>query len=338
MYRSTTLLSDPWRNFIPEAPDMAIQVFAGQVTYIPLDELLVQGAVDLTSFDTPLLVNQLSPLVTHVTENEIYVANPPEEEVDPDALPEEPVVEDPPEAIAGRYTLEDKPSQRGWQLTYDVLNTKTAYGTVDKDQYKAGFLFNCTASSDNTDCINYFVTNGTQRSQLGTIMIDIIRGHDLDFTFEYFEDENLYHIKTTKYQPASLGFYWFKISWFYEGPYAEFNEYTQREEIVRGRQLFLETKWQGIGSFSNIAYIQKAESTFVRPTTDASLSGIHDPITNRPYIALNKVPNIILTYEVWPERSGYGNTPDWSISYKSEIDLNERLGAPWQVYGKRTNA
>lgn len=318
MYRSTVTLSDPWRNFIPEAPDIEITVFAGQATYIALDEILMQGAVDLNDSDT-LTEFKLSP--------------PPMYEGE---LVEEPVEE--PTLIKGRYTLESKPTQRGWQLTYDVLNSKTAFGTVDKDQHKFGLLYTSTTSTNAVDCINYFVSNGTQRSQLGTIDLTILRGHDLDISFEYNEEKNLYHISTTKYKPESLGFYWFKITWYYDGPHSEFNEYTKRDEIVRGKRKFLETWWRHVGhwSYYNIAYVQKAESTYLRPFTDANLAGIHDPITNKPYVPLNKTPNIKLSYEVWPRRSGLGNRPDWSFSYKTEIDLNERLGAPWQEYGKRT--
>lgn len=316
MYKSTPVLSDPWRNFIPEAPDMNLQVFAGQDSFIPLDHILVQGAVDITDFDSTLSEQQLSPLPTLDTD-------------------------DPPSTIPGRYSIVQKPTQRGWQLTFDTLNSNTAQGVVSKDQHKGGFIYRSTKSSDLKDCINYYVSNGTQRSQLGTINLDVIRGHDLDFTFEYDEEENLYHISTTKYKPPSLGFYWFRITWYLEGPYKVFNEYTNRYEIARGRTSILNTIWSTSPSSrdrpSYMYYIQKAESIYIRPTTDSDLLGIHDPITNSPYVPLNKVHNIIVTYEVWPEQSGYSNYPSWTPVYMTEIDLNDRLGTSWQEYGKRSS-
>lgn len=317
MYKSTPVLSDSWRNFIPEAPDIDIQVIAGRESFISLDHLLVQGAVDINDFDSDLIEGSISPLPTHDNEN-------------------------PPNLIKGRYDLSKKPTQRGWQLTYDVLNTTTAFGKVDKDQHRAGFLYTSTTSEDVTDCINYYLSNGTQRSQIGTINLEVIRGHDLDFDFTYDAELDKYHITTTKYKPAELGFYWFRITWQTEGPYKVYNEYTERYEIARGRNTILSTRWRGTGSTtyrpSILYYTQKAESLYIKPTTDANLQGIYDPVTNRPYIPLNKVPNLVVTYEVWPERSGYSNYPAWTPVYKTVIDLNERLGSPWQEYGRRSES
>ena len=310
MYKSKLALSDPWRHFIAEAPTIEIEALIGRETYIPLDQLLVQGAVDLDSFSDELQLQQLSPLPEYTND-------------------------DPPEKIKGRYSLADKPAQRGWALTFNVAANKTAKGRASLDSWRQGIVYkNTVGQPGDEDCVTYFLSNGTQQSDYGQIKVTLIRGYDLDFNITYDADKNRFWIKTSKYTPPDYPYHWFRISWYKVGPYVEYNDYTKRNEIRRGRQYIIESKWRvPPGSMSRyLSYTIRAEDIKIVPEDDTALAGVHDPKTNAPYVPTGKPFEIEIDYTVWPYHSGIRNYPDWSTSIVNTFDLSTKLGTKWYEY------
>jgi hypothetical protein len=144
--------SDFWRNYVPVAPNLEVDVIGQPDQLVSIKEFLVQGARDAETGVSP----------------------------DTEVIPRIPV-------------------QRGWLLT-PIIVEEPRFGTVQV--HPEGFTYTARDGFEGPDCFTYVLTNGTQRSLMARVDLNVIRSYGLDYTRITYDGDR-YRLWIEPYTPGA---------------------------------------------------------------------------------------------------------------------------------------
>ena len=141
---------DYWRNFVSYAPDIIITMMPStSPVLINLRDYIVQGAKTINHTETLHcdFSDPANPKITKETTSSFLSGYSP--------IPD---------------TLDKVPMERGWLLSYVQLNLPSI-GTTYRNSDNTGFFYRSGSGKEYVDCFNYYLTNSTQRSNIGRVSV-----------------------------------------------------------------------------------------------------------------------------------------------------------------------
>ena len=307
MYKQHLVQVDNWRNFVSEAPDFRLRAYTGLPLFIDLKDIIVQGAVDLV----------------------IAPEDPGAPTVSDEQLSPLPLTDILGEAITGRYTLDNKPSQRGWLLNYSLVG-QPVNGTSEKDRNLQGMVYTSYTTFQGEDCFNYQFSNGTQPSNYGKVTVDVERFYDIDMSIVE-EWPGQYKFTGSIYSPPDLGApKFFTIEWHVVSPEVAIEN---GEPVVSNQdQLVKKTEYTFNPFTEELVVVDNGLVTDLMTLTDDSDLQGYDPNTGVIYNSTKKLPTVYTLLTVYPFELEPG-VVDYSRSFEIRTDVRTQYTEDWWENG-----
>jgi hypothetical protein len=179
MYAKHVVVSESWRDFIAEAPNYKLEIFAGVPYFFDLQDILLQGAVGL---------NGISPILDYSGPSGLSI-----------------------------YSVEDQPF-RGWRFKPSLVS-QPSNATVEPSRDHKGWIITADSSYSGNGCFNYVLSNDFQVSYFGKIELDIFTWYDIEAIVNFDPSEGKYRIELSISVPPNADTPVFsKLSWSYFGP------------------------------------------------------------------------------------------------------------------------
>lgn len=361
--RSHMVELDAWRNFKPVAPDIEITVFSGVEIEIPLISVPIYPGVTGDDIIYGPVLDEFGEVVM-------------EPLLDPDTG--EPVLDgqgepvmsakldipDPKEPISyenlllqGARHLETSESpnefeyqlnpQRGWRLTFNDP-IPPSNGKVGRTTFNDGFTYKSDNGFVGEDCFNYVLSNQTQMSDYGKIVLTVERYYDIDF---HIEEECLvegsYAFDTSLFIPEGYAApLLYTLEWHLVRPYVSYNPETRREEYQEVDNMVSSTIVTQNEYTGSTTIVEAATYLPFQKYPDDSAIEAYDPSTDKAYVPTGNKARVYVVLRVYLDtknlvvQEGVDGEPDEVVEvtdldtfYEVEVDVSRQYGEKWWQSG-----
>lgn len=240
--------------------------------------------------------------------------------------------------------LDKVPAQRGWRLAAIKINDPTV-GTVDLNSFNDAFLYRPRSGYVGPDCFDYVLTNGTQQSDAGRIMLDVYQWYTFQMLVYRKNTQKTYHRFTaypTNQYAAGQGelppVKFTEITWYYNQYRAEtVNGVTRiyKRRIVMGSTYANYTAYYNRQVYAPTLYNQCNEIT-AYTYFDDSLGQGFDADFSHPYVPKYSQGDIEIDIKLYTEEKTV-----WSYylnRYITQVDLDRPTVLEYRlsdIYGKK---
>lgn len=225
------------------------------------------------------------------------------------------------------------PVQRGWRLNHVTVN-EPKHGILSSAVDGQGWTYRPLANFVGQDCFNYYLTNGTQRSPIGKVLIDVVQNYTVSLIVErQMTRPNTYRFIAEVTQPPDLpqagAFY---LYWSATMPVSRWNGVRQRFEVRT--ETFMLHRTVVTGFTYRVIIINDGFNTgwkALRP--DDCIGFIGD--SDIPYRATGDLPKISCQINLY-ERTGSGyDSGNYFVGFIERLDFNvsDFLGERWWESG-----
>jgi hypothetical protein len=241
--------------------------------------------------------------------------------------------------------LDKVPAQRGWRLAAIKVNDPTV-GTVTLNSFNDAFLYSPRSGYVGPDCFDYILTNGTQQSDAGRIMLDVYQWYTFQMLVYRKNTQKTYHRFTAypfmKYAPGQETLKPVKfteIAWYYNQYRAETDakgvKRIYKRRIAMGSTYADYTSYYNRQVYAPTIYNQANEIS-AYTYFDDSLGEGFDGDFNHPFIPKNSQGDIEIEIKLYTE-----DITVWSYylnRYITQVDLNQPTVLEYRlsdIYGKK---
>lgn len=219
--------------------------------------------------------------------------------------------------------------QRGWRMR-PILTEQPAHGTATTDLVNTSIIYQSIPGYLGQDCFTYVLSNGTQRSLMAQVLIDVIRWYGAEFTnLTYDQQSETYSVNLHEYTPVGEPDPLFTRYFWYWEDYKYAKNEDGRTKIFSQDKLLQQTQFASgtfSGNYPRVTDPANSYSGFV-VENDSAMQGYEGESlvpyrpTGKPY-TLKLVQRLYFHHRVRRVLAGYRNGAPYYRYVNDGLDYN----------------
>lgn len=237
--------------------------------------------------------------------------------------------------------LDKVPAQRGWRCSLQIVSPP-AMGSASMNESQDRITYHPRSGLLGTDCLNYVLSNGTQKSAQGRMFFKISKQYSWQFIVSYMNTlRTQFNFKTKRdFDPTYPNPGYVEIFWFYTHPVVRTDAkgvkrvFVEREQVSSTRANYKDFL-EGLDYAPKI--IESAEEVVIYTQFDTTLGPAFEGYTGVPYSPKGTQGEIEVEFVVYNETITNPITGNIQVDLarpkKVKYLISDLLGKTWWESG-----